>query len=112
MAKRKLVYIQGSTDRQRFADGKLSAPVTGFWHIKKPTAQFRSLCGMDFDSLSETEQKPSKQKDVCHFCTRINDGKHPVFDSLSESSKSSRKPEDVGTRARPVIYARRAEVVA
>jgi hypothetical protein len=109
MAK-KTVYIRGSKPRQKFSDGKLSAPVTGFWHIARGRSQFHALCGMEYDSVDLTESKPKSKKDICTFCTRIANGQDPVFDKGSERS-SARKPEDIGTRARP-SKRDRGEVIA
>lgn len=112
MAK-KTVWIQSSTPRQKFADGKLTVPVTGFWHIARGRSQFHTLCGMDFDSVSLTEDRPKevgRNRTICRFCTRIASGRHPIFDRASDN-KSSRDPDSVGTRAAS-LYASRGEVVA
>lgn len=97
MAK-KTVYIQGHSARQKFSDGKPTAEVSGFWHIKRPRAQFRTLCGMDYDEVTERTDRPTRAKTVCTFCERIAAGRDPVFDRRSEEGYD--RPERIGGTGR------------
>lgn len=93
---RKTIWIQGSSPRQKFSDGKPTVGPTSFWHIQRPRATFRTLCGQDFDSVTESETKPGSKKDVCHFCVRIRAGRDPVFDKRTEEAYD--RPSHVGGR--------------
>lgn len=100
MAK-KVTYMRGQSAPQKFGDGTETYPVTTFWHIQKSRSKSKVLCGNPLHGHLETATKLSKtdQKDTCTFCTRISEGRDPVFDASSASRSAGRR--DKGTRARP-----------
>lgn len=105
----KVIYIVGLSKPQ--SDDV--AAVSTFWHIRKPRTRATTLCGAKIDRVVTTKtSKPKGKKELCGFCKRIVEGRHPVFGPASQAGHvrpEHRGPK--GTTAHPDHLSYDSEVI-